>query len=257
MAKKDSQRIIDIREKANIERRAKQRREKRTTMLIQLGVALGVFVIVGAIIAFVVIGNSNRQLEAGPATNGSISLLGTEGVPLLVGDNGVTLGSADAPVTIDLYEDYSCPHCAEYETAVGPTLIELAAKGDVVVNFHPIRIVSDYGTNAGSAATCVAAKDSQNWPDFHAALFANHSQQSDTWRASDFVNFAKVKGVTDKGALDCIKKGVYADWILSNTDASREVGVKGTPTLGINGKLLPELLDSNGLIDAVKNAAKN
>ena len=253
MVKKDSQRIIEIREKANIERRAKQRREKRTTILIQLGVVVAVLLVVGAIVAYVVIGNSNKQLTAGPAATGSISLLGTEGIPLLVGDNGVTVGADKAPVTIDLYEDYSCPHCAEYEAAVGPTLLQLAAKGDAIVNFHPIRIVSDYGVNAGSAATCVAAKDAQNWPDFHTALYANHSKESDTWTASDFVNFAKVKGITDKDTLSCIKQGVYADWILSNTDASRKAKVTGTPTLFINGKMQPELLNSADLIAAVNS----
>lgn len=257
MAKKDSQRIIEIREKANRERLEKQRREKRTTLLIQLGVALGIFIIVGAIIAVVVLGNSNKQLNAGPAAIGSITLQGTENVPLLVGDTAVTLGSADkAPVTIDLYEDYSCPHCADYEVAVGSTLLALVAKGDAVVNYHPIRIVTDYGIAAGSASTCVAAKDSQNWPDFHTALYANHNQQSDSWRASDFVNYAKVQGITDEATLDCIKKGVYEDWITSNTNASREAGVSGTPTLFINGKMQPQLLDSTALVaavDAIKN----
>lgn len=256
VAKKDSQRIIEIREKANKERLEKQRREKRTTLFIQLGVALGIFIIVGAIVAVVVLGNSNKQLNAGPAAIGSISLLGTENVPLLVGDTAVTLGSDDAPVTIDLYEDYSCPHCADYEVAVGATMLALVAKGDAVVNYHPIRIVTDYGVAAGSASTCVAAKDSQNWPDFHTALYANHSQGSDGWRASDFANFAKVKGITDEAALDCIKKGVYEDWIMSNTSASRDAGVSGTPTLFINGKMQPELLDASGLVAAV-DALKN
>ncbi|MCC6269877.1 MAG: thioredoxin domain-containing protein [Microbacteriaceae bacterium] len=257
MAKKDSQRIIEIREKANEQRREQQRRERRRTTFIQLGIAVGVLVIVGAVVAFVVFGNSAKDLSAPPSAQSTISLQGVDGVPLSVGGTAVTVGKADAPVTIDLYEDYSCPHCADYEAAVGPTLFALAASGDAVINFHPIRIVTAYGTAAGSAATCVAEGDSQNWPEFHSTLFANHSQQTDRWSASDFSNFAKIKGITDEGTLSCISKSMHADWIGSNTDASRDAGVTGTPTLMINGEIQATLLGPDEIIAAVDSLKGN
>lgn len=257
MAKKDSQRIIEIREKANQQRREQQRREKRKTMLIQVGVAVGVFVIVGAVVAFFMFQSGNQTPSEAPTANGSVSLLGTDGVPLVVGETAVTLGESTAPVTIDLYEDYSCPHCADYEVAVGPTLYSLVAKGDAIVNFHPIRFVTDYGLNAGSAAVCVAANDSQNWPDFHSALFANHNQQSDRWSASDFVNYAKVKGITDETTLSCIGKGAHTGWISSNTKAATDAGVNSTPSLLINGELQPQLPGPEELIAAVEKLKGN
>lgn len=251
MAKKDSQRIIEIREKANQQRREQQKRERRNSILIQLGIALGVLLVVGAVVVFFVMGN-NAPAEPGktPSANGTVSLQGTDGVPFLVGGTAVTVGNSDAPVTIDLYEDYSCPHCADYEAAVGPTLFALAASGDAVVNFHPIQIVTKYGTAAGSAATCVAANDAQNWSNFHSALFANHSQASDGWGAKDFANFAKIQGITDEGALACITDRTYEKWIGTNTDASRVAGITGTPSLLLNGEP-SELLGPEGLVAAV------
>lgn len=258
MAKKDSQRIIEIREKANKQRREQQKREKRKTLFIQLGIAVGVFVIIGAIIAVVMVNDNNRELAAGPPSIGSIQLPGADAaVPLLVGDTAVTVGNTDAPVTIDLWEDYSCPHCADYAVAIDPTLFALVAKGDAVVNFHPIRFVTNYGMAAGSAATCVAANDSQHWPDFHAALFANHSQQSDGWSANQFADFAKAQGITDEGTLSCIKKGTYADWILSNTEASRDANVQATPTLVINGEIQQDLLGPEQLVAEVNKLKGN
>ncbi len=39
--------------------------------------------------------------------------------PITVADGmPLVLGSADAPVKIALYEDFHCPHCAEFEEAV-------------------------------------------------------------------------------------------------------------------------------------------
>ncbi|MEO6942445.1 MAG: thioredoxin domain-containing protein, partial [Terrimesophilobacter sp.] len=222
MAKKDSQRIIDIREKANRRRLEQQRSERRKTVIIQAGIVVGILLVVGAIVGGVLLAQGNRTQADPPSADGTISLQGTAGTPFAVGGTAVIVGKKDAPVTIDLYEDYSCPHCADYEAAVGPTLLALAAKGDAVVSFHPIRIVTAYGTAAGSAAACVAAKDAQNWPDFHSALFANHSQASDGWSAKDFANFANSFGVTDKDALTCITESRYIDWIESNTTASRD-----------------------------------
>lgn len=254
MAKKDSQRINEIREKANAQRREQQRAEKRKTMFIQVGIIVGILVIVGAVIGGVFLTESNRKPAAPPSAEGSISLLGTDNVPLIVGKSAVTVGKADAPVKIDLYEDYSCPHCADYEAAVGPTLLSMAASGDAIVNFHPIQIVTSYGTAAGSAAACVAEKDPTSWANFHSALFANHNQQTDRWGAKDFADFARSQGISEEATLSCISKGSYTDWIGSNTDASRDAGVDGTPTLFIDGKKQKNLLGPDELTALAKKA---
>ncbi len=257
MAKKDSQRIIEIREKANRQRREQQKAEKRKTILIQASIGVGILVIVGAVVGGILFTQANKTPSTPPSADGTISLLGTPNVPLVVDKTAVTLGKADAPVTIDLYEDYSCPHCADYEAAVGPTLLKLVASGDAVVNFHPIQIVTSYGSAAGSAAACVAEKNAQNWPDFHSALFANHSQTSDGWGAKDFAAYAGSLGITDKETVKCITNSSYVDWIASNTAASRDAGVSGTPTIFIDGKAQTSLPGPDELVAAVAAAKGN
>ncbi len=257
MAKKDSQRIIEIREKANRQRREQQRAERRKTILIQSGIALGILVVVGLVVGGIFLAQSSRTPAAPPSADGTITLLGTPNVPFAVEDTAVTVGMADAPITIDIYEDYSCPHCADYEAAVGPTLLELIASGDALVNYHPIRIVTAYGVAAGSAAACVAETDPQNWPAFHSALFANHSQSSDGWGPKEFATFATSNGVKDLDALKCITEARYTDWIVSNTAASRDAGVSGTPTVFIDGKVQSTLPSPDALIAAVEAAKGN
>lgn len=252
MARKDSQRIIEIREKANQQRREQQRREKRKTLFVQMGIVGGVLLLVGAIVAFVVINNNNRVLTDGPSASGEITLPGAgTDIPLLVGVDGVTVGKADAPVTIDVWEDYSCPHCATYEKDVGQTLMDLAGSGDVLINFHPVVFVTNYGLTAGSAATCVAANDPENWPKFHSAAFANHTQQTDGWNALDFVKFAQSQGIKDLDTLACITDETYRDWMMSSTQASKDADVTGTPTIFVDGVKYPNLLSSQQLIDLV------
>jgi len=257
VAKKDSERIIAIREKANQQRREQQRAEKRKTVLIQSGIALGIIVVVGAIVGGVLVAQNNRAPVVPPSADGTISLLGTSGVPFEVAETAVTVGQEDAPVQIDIYEDYSCPHCADYEAAVGSTVLQLIADGDAVVSYHPIQIVTSYGTYAGSAAACVAENDPQNWTGFHTTLFSNHSSTSDGWNSSQFADFAKLFGITDEATLECISDGTYTSWIGSNTDASRDAGVTGTPTLFINGEQQAQLLGPDELLAVVANAKGN
>lgn len=242
-----------IREKANEARRLEERAAKRRGVLIQGAVILGVLVVVAAVVAVIVFANNNRVPQAVPAAAGTTSILGVDGIPLTVDATAVTVGEADAPVKIDLYEDYSCPHCAEYEAQVGSTIDQLIADGAVVVSYHPIRFVTAYGQSAGSAATCIAVEDPLNWPAYHSALFANHDQASDGWKPADFADFARAGGVTGADALDCIQSAVYTDWILSNTQAAQENGVSSTPTMLINGEPI-ELLNGPGLIAAVEAA---
>ncbi|HNP15058.1 MAG: thioredoxin domain-containing protein [Parvibaculum sp.] len=255
MAKKDSQRIAEIREKANLQRRAQQKAEKRKTIIIQASIGVGILILVAAVVGGILIANNNKATVVPPSADGTITVSGTAGIPLTVGDTSVTVGKSNAPVTLDIYEDYSCPHCADYEAAVGPTILRLIASGEVVVSYHPIQIVTSYGVAAGSAAACVAEKDAQNWPIFHSALFANHSQTSDGWGASDFAAFASTLGVTDADTLSCISDASYSDWIRSNTDAARADGVSSTPSLFINGEAQASPLGVDDLIAAV-NAAK-
>ena len=173
-------------------------------------------------------------------------------MPLAVDGSAVRLGRADAPAKVDLWVDYSCPHCQEYEAANAGVLSQLVARGDVSVSYHNIQFVSDYGTAAGSAAACVAVEDPQRWPAFNTALYANHSAATDGWSADDFRGFAQQQGVTG-AALDCISQSRYAGWITSNTADAAAKGVEATPTLHADGKTVPTV-GGQQLVDQVDPA---
>ena len=114
-------------------------------------------------------------------------------------------------------------------------LDKLVAAGNVSVTYHNIQIVTGYGTQAGSAAACVAALQPDKWVAFNTSLYANHSAQTDGWDASDFQKFAEQQGIGGD-VLGCIGDGRYAGWIKSNTADSDKQGVTGTPTMFLNGE---------------------
>lgn len=250
----DRDRTREIREKANAQRRLEETKRKRRRLLTQLGVAGAVVILVAGIWGGASLLRDQAAVGSTPPTADAIVDLASGGQAQVTSEeDAVSVGAADAPVTLDIYEDYSCPHCQEYEAATGALLDRLAASGQVRVAYHPIQIVTNYGRAAGSTAACVLQHDAPAWPDVHAALFANHSAETDSWTGADFSSWLGSQGVTDAEALSCTTEGTFARWITANTETAATAGITGTPTLRINGQETATV-SGQDLVDALTAA---
>ncbi|MCW4384203.1 DsbA family protein [Salinibacterium sp. SYSU T00001] len=236
MAKKDDDRILAIRQKANEARQQQKRAEVRRKAFLQIGVIVAVLVVVGGIVFAVVAINRASQEVVTPEASATVTVGESTDVPLEVGEGAVRVGSADAPTTVAIYEDFSCPHCQDYEAIIGDTLVELVASGDAAVEYHPINIVTDYGVRAGSVATCVAVHEPESWLGVHSGLFTVHDSSTDAWSYEQFATFLDGQGIGGEELLECVESGRYANWIEQNTREALDSGVTGTPTVYINGE---------------------
>ena len=250
----------DRRRQARAAQQAALAQAKRRRTLTQVAIIGGVAVVVIAIIATAVLlgrGDSPAAGGGGGAPSGTgTASVGGASVPLAIGGdvpNGVRVGSKDAKVSMDLWVDYSCPHCQEFEATNNAAINDLVGSGKLAVTYHNIEIVTDYGTEAGSAAACVAVHDPAAWPTVNAALYANHSAATDGWSASDFASFAASNGAGD-ATQKCITDETYKGWIGDNTAASVKAGVEGTPTMFINGQKT-DTLSGQALTDRVDSLA--
>lgn len=250
MAKKENSNRLAARQKANELRREQERADRRRRVLIQLGVIVGAILVIAAIVAVVVFTSRDASTVNVPKASATITVEGTP-APFVVGDHRVRIGAEDAAVVLSIYEDYSCPHCKDYAEEVDSTLTELIASGDVAVEFHPIRFVTDYGSRAGSAATCVAVGAPEQWLDVHTALYANYDATTNIWKNNQFRDFLAAQGVTDETVLECAAEGRYVNWIGQSTTAATDAGVTASPTLLINGEA-SELLSADALRTAVE-----
>lgn len=206
----------------------------RRRRLVQFGIVGGVTLLVIAIVATaVLIGQRGSSSEA-PSVNTTVSVDGVS-VPFTIDGSAVRVGPSGAKAQVDLWVDYSCPHCQEFEAENSTVLNQLVAAGNVSVSYHNIQIVTGYGAQAGSAAACVAALQPDKWLAFNTSLYANHSAQTDDWGAKDFQTFAQQQGISGD-VLGCIGDGRYTGWIKSNTADSDKQGVTGTPTMILNGE---------------------
>lgn len=227
--KPDSRR--QARERAKLEAARIQRKRRLTQAAVVSAVAV---VAIGIVVIAVVLGTAGRTANV-PTASTNVTVGGTS-VPFAVDGSAVQVGQDDAKVTMDLWVDYSCPHCQEFEADSNDVITAKVAAGTLKVRYHNIQIVTAYGTQAGSAGACVATYAPEQWWAFNAALYANHSSETDSYGGSQLADFASQQGVTNNDALSCIRDERYKSWITDNGAAATQAGVTGTPTLFFNGE---------------------
>ena len=156
--------------------------------------------------------------------------------PAGVSAEGFVLGRAEAPVTIDLYEDFQCPACEAWGQNVFPKLAanELAA-GTVRVVFHDMAFLGPESTDAGRAAYA-ASRQGRFW-DMWATLYANQAREN-----SGAFSRVRLIAMADQLGLDLtsFEADMDSNSALAAIEASRSeagrAGVTSTPTLIIDGR---------------------
>lgn len=159
-------------------------------------------------------------------------------VPDDLAADGFALGRSDAPVTIDLYEDFQCPVCKAWGRNVFPSLSsnELST-GAARIVFHDMAFLGPESTDAGRAAYA-ALQQGRFW-DMWATIFANQgNENSGAFSHERLVAMAGRLGLdVTRFESDMALPAAQAAIDRSRADA-RRAGVTATPTLIIGGRAL-------------------
>ena len=236
-----------IAEKRAAEQRARAR-ERRRRQAVVGGVVAAVVVV--AVVAVIVVQSARTSSSPDAA------------VPANTVDGGTAfaVGPADAPVTVDVYEDFLCPACRQFEATTGDTLAALAADGTAQVRYHPIAILDrastdDYSTRALNAAAVVGdAAGTEAFLAFHDALFAEQPGEGGPGLTDEGLGeLAAEAGASGADVEEAITGLAYEDWTREVTDAASRAGVTGTPTVLVDGAILQDRTPA-GLRAAVEAA---
>ncbi len=146
-----------------------------------------------------------------------------------------TIGDPNAPVLVETYEDFLCPHCADFTAELGPVLMDLVRDGKVRWVYKYRVIGGSDSLTANMAAEC-AADQGKFWP-YHEELFRRIQEKG---KIAVFPNSLK-KLAADLG-LDtdqfnqCLDSKQHLKEIQKIDQAAAARGVNGTPTIFINGQ---------------------
>jgi len=144
-------------------------------------------------------------------------------------------GDPDAEVTVAVFEDYACPHCATYSTEVFPKVAENhLVNDDVRYEFHdlPIPVDEQVSWQAASAARAVqAAAGPQDYYVYSERLFANQDSLGPEQYAA-LTEGLDVDGDTVRSAAT---DESYRPTVTADRQRGIDRGVEGTPTVFVDG----------------------
>jgi protein-disulfide isomerase len=161
-------------------------------------------------------------------------------IPPSIPASGKTLGNANAPHTIDVYEDFQCPLCKNFTTDVQPVLVaNYVATGKAKIVFHDYVVIDQFtgGTeslDAANAAMC-AADQGRFWP-YHDWLFANQgSEGSGAFTKDRLKVIGAAAGIPDLTTFNSCVDGGTHDADIATEQSQLPSGVLGVPAVIIDG----------------------
>lgn len=160
----------------------------------------------------------------------------------------VVVGKSTAKKTLELYEDSRCPICATFEQSVGETVHKDIDAGKYKVKYVGATFLDNNGgegsKNALSALGAALNVSPEAFLDYKYALYSTkyHPEETDDKfkddsyliKIADTVDALKGNAAFKKNVND----GTYDSWAMKMSGAFDKSGVKGTPTLKMDGKTL-------------------
>lgn len=215
------------------EMREKRRRERiRNQMLVILFVVAGALLIAFALVLPTI--NNIRQ-----TANATIAPLVTavpKGVDVPM--DGKNMGDPNAPVKIEVWEDFQCSGCMFYSINIEPLIIQnYVATGKVyyTYNFYLLGgVMTGESYQSANAAMC-ALEQGRFW-DFHDELYANWlGENVGAYTDKRLVAIAESLGLDMEDFNACFKADKYANVIRQDYAAGQARDITSTPTIFING----------------------
>jgi len=163
--------------------------------------------------------------------------------------DGRKCGPDSAPVKVIEISDYQCPWCKRFvDTTEKAVEEQYVARGLVQIEFHNFAVTGgnqspevDEATLAAEAAEC--ANDQGRYWEYHYKLFAEQrGENQGAFRPERLKQFGSELGL-DRDEFDaCLDSHRHIDLIERERQEAVSLGARGTPTLVINGTMVPGYL---------------
>jgi protein-disulfide isomerase len=154
---------------------------------------------------------------------------------------GVSLGNADAPVQIIVFSDYMCPACALWAGRIEPLLkAEYIETGRVHYTYYDFPLAPGHRHSfiAARAARC-AGDQGQFW-QYHDRLLGQQSawMYSSGTPTAELLQIGRELNLEMRGFEACLRSDQHAEVVTANRLLGETLGVRGTPTVFVNGRQL-------------------
>lgn len=219
--------------KAKIQAATPKQGPNRIVIATVVAVVAIIAVVAGTVVA-------NRSSDAAATAGGSALPRGAAAMGA-----GLTseLGTATSGPVVDVYEDFQCPVCGQFEKFYGDAVRSLERSGKAQVRFHVLTFLdgnlrNDSSARAANAAMCAA--DAGRFSAFHQQVYGHMpAKEGQGYTDAQLEGFAQAAGVTGPALTTwqkCVKDKAHNQYVESVQTQSDKDGVRGTPTVRVNGK---------------------
>jgi protein-disulfide isomerase len=205
---------------------------KKRSSLTPLYLLLGLIVVAGAGVLF----TQSRKTAGNTAKAPVVVNISPEELQRLP---GMSLGNADAPLTILEFADFQCPGCGQWATFMEPLIRErLVNTGRARYVFYDFPLpMHQNGFLASRSARC-ANEQGKFW-EYHDVLFHNQGKWSfEEDPVPMYVEYAKGVGIDGGRFEECVRSDRFAKEVSESSKLGETLGVNGTPTIFVNNQRL-------------------
>lgn len=184
-------------------------------------------------------GGTQEEVVASPAPEeieeGETVLGAEEIAKIAVG--GAVKGSEEAPVTIVEFSEYQCPFCKKYvDEAYQQIGEEYGDQIRYIFRDYPLPF-HQHAQKMAEVARC--AGDQEKYWEMHDLLFEKQDEWTEETEIGDLITtYASSLGLATEEFSDCLDSGKYTQAVQDDFELGQTVGVSGTPTFFINGRML-------------------
>ncbi len=213
------------------ERKSKREKERRSRQMQTLLVVLAAVLVLAAVIIIPSVIQARTPV-------GDIVQITPHARPMA---DGTAMGDPNAPVRVDVFEDFQCPVCKQFTENTEPLLIEnYISTGKVYYVFHEFpfldsQSVTKESQQAANASECAAAQG-RFW-DYHDILFANwNGENQGAFTDKRLVAFAESINLDMNQFNSCFNGNQYKPKINQDLALGKSLGVSGTPSVFVNNQ---------------------
>lgn len=222
--------------------------------LLLLAGAVGVAAIVVVVVILVGAGSDSKSNNA----VSTASAAAPREKPFLAGvpQHGDTLGAADAPATLRIYEDPQCPFCRDWALGTLPSVVaDYVRPGRLKLVYHGVQIVGP-NSQPGLRAIYAAGRQNKLW-NLTDALYRRQGAENSGWITPALISEAAASVGANGAAIRATAPTAAVTAQL--TAAARQASVdrvQGTPTFVLQRPpSLPQQLNLTALDPATFESA--
>lgn len=147
-------------------------------------------------------------------------------------------GEENAPVVVVEYGDFQCPACQQFfQTTVEQLKIEYVQTGKVRFVFRHFAFLGDESQWAAEASEC-ANEQGRFWDYYDKLYVEQNGENVGVFSKDNLKQFAVDLGLDTAGFNQCLDSGRYAEKVKQETLEGQQSGVRGTPSVFVNGQYI-------------------